>query len=287
MFAPVVIAERLNLLGEGRLPPAQVFGLDQLAGGKRDSQFLAIRGIVRSAAVKVIWDRSVLVLEIDIGGGNLATARVHDFSSVGLEHLLASTVVIRGVCGTVFNDKRQFLGVRMYVESLRDVKVERPASPDPFDIPITPFDSMLQYGDQGGAIGLVKVRGAVTYSQPGQVLYIQDGSQGLLVQSSQTTAVAVGARLEVVGYPAAGRYSPQLADAVFRVIGTGSLIGGLPLAASGMIKYNDGSPAAPFDGVLVQLKGQLIEEIPGLQRKKQTLAITPLIICPLSRFENY
>jgi diguanylate cyclase (GGDEF)-like protein len=261
MFAPVVIAERVTVVGKGRLPPTQVFALDQLAGGKRDSQFLAIRGIVRSAAVKRIWDRSVLVLEIDIGGGNLATARVHDFSPVGLERLLASTVVVRGVCGTVFNDKRQFLGVRMYVESLNDVEVERPAPADPFDLPTKAFDSMLQYGDQGGAVARVKVRGTVTYSQPGQELYIQNGSQGLLVQSSQVTPIVVGSLLEVVGYPAAGRYSPELGDAVYRVVGNGLAIDGLPLAASDMITYNDGSPAAPFDGALVQLKGQLLEEI--------------------------
>jgi diguanylate cyclase (GGDEF)-like protein len=261
MFAPVVTAESITVLGKGNLPAARVFGMDQLAGGKLDSQFLAIRGIVRSAVIETIWERSVLVLEIDIGGGNLAAARIHDFSPAGFERLPGSTVVVRGVCGTVFNDKRQFLGVRMYVEDLDDVSVQRLASEDPFDLPIKPLESMLQYGDQGGAIARVKVRGTITYSQPGQGLYIQDGSQGLFVQSRQTTPIAAGAQLEVVGYPAPGRYSPKLDDAVFRVVGAGPPIAGLPQTASAMITYNDGSPAAPYDGALVQLQGRLVEEI--------------------------
>ena len=261
MFAPVVIAESITVLGKGKLPHAQVVGMDQLAGGKRDSQFLAIRGIVRSAVIETIWERSVLVLEIDIGGGNLATARVHDFSPASIKRLPASMVVVRGVCGTVFNDKRQFLGVRMYVENLDDVIVERPAPGDPFDLPTRPFQNMLQYGDQEGAIARVKVRGTVTYSQPGHGLYIQDGSEGLFVESRQTTPIAAGSQLEVVGFPAAGRYSPKLDDAVFRIVGTGPPIQGLPLASSAMITYNDGSPAAPYDAALVQLKGRLVEEI--------------------------
>jgi diguanylate cyclase (GGDEF)-like protein len=149
----------------------------------------------------------------------------------------------------------------MYVESLDDVHVERPAPEDPFDLSISPFERMLQYGDKGGAIARVKVRGTVTYSQPGQGLYIQDRSQGLFVQSKQSTPVAAGSRLEVVGYPAPGRYSPKLDDAVFRIVGTGPPIDGLPEAASAMITYNDGSPAAPYDAALVQLKGRLVEEI--------------------------
>ena len=261
MFAPVVTAESVSVLGKGRLPTTHVFGLDELTGGKQDSQFLAIRGIVRSAVVETIWERSVLVLEIDIGEGNLVTARVHDFSPIGLENLPASAVVVRGVAGTVFNDKRQFLGVRMYVENMGDVKVERLAPVDPFDLPLKPFESMMQYGGPGGAIARVKVRGVVTYSQPGQGLYIQDGLQGLYVESRQMTPIPAGSRLEVVGYPAAGRYSPKLDDALFRVVGTGPAINGLPQSASGMITYNDGSPAAPYDAVLVQLKGRLVEEI--------------------------
>jgi signal transduction histidine kinase/DNA-binding response OmpR family regulator/HPt (histidine-containing phosphotransfer) domain-containing protein len=261
MFAPVVTATSITVLGKGKLPALQVMRADQLAGGLRDSQYIAVRGIVRSAVTETIWERSVLVLGMDIGGGNLASVRVHDFPVAGTERLPGATVLVRGVCGTVFNDKRQFLGVRMYVEDLKDVVVERFAPEDPFDLPTRPFESMLQFGDQEGAIARIKVKGTVTYSQPGQGLYIQDGSKGLYVQSRQTTPIAAGSQLEVVGYPAAGRYSPKLVDAVFRVVGMAAPANGLSRAASDMITYNDGSPAAPYDATLVQLKGRLVESI--------------------------
>jgi diguanylate cyclase (GGDEF)-like protein len=262
-FAPLIVAESVTLLGKGKLPPAHLFSLEQLAGGKQDSQWLAIRGIVRSAVVKPSWGRPVLFLEIDIGGGNLITVRVHDFSETGLDRLPASTVSVRGVCGTVFNDKRQFVGLRLFVASLAEVHIEQPAPAEPFDIPIRPLDSLLQFGDRAGAIQYIRVRGIVTYSQPGRGLYIQDGTQGVFIQSGQSTPVALGSQLEAVGYPAAGRYSPELDDAVFRVVGAAQPPAGLKASASAMIVEKEGFPAAPYDSILVQLKGRLVEQIPG------------------------
>ena len=263
MFAPVIVADKVTVLGNGKMPPAHQFDADELSGGRQDAQWIAIRGIVRSAVVETIWERSVLVLEVDIGGGDLVTVRVHAFSEADLDRLPGSSVSVRGVCGTVFNDKRQFIGLRLYVQNLADVNVEHPATTDPFDIPSRALGSLLQFGDQeGGAISRVKVRGIVTYSRPRQGLYIQDGAQGIFVQSTQATRAPLGSRVEAVGYPAAGRYSPKLDDAVFRVVGTVPPLVGLSQAASAMIVYNDGSSAAPYDSVLVQLKGRLVEAVP-------------------------
>jgi len=263
LFAPIVIAESVTVLGKGKLPPSHLFGLDKLAGGGQDGQWIAMRGIVRSAVVKPSWGRSVLFLELDIGRGNMVTVRVHDFSKGGMDRLRASTVFIRGVCGTVFNDKRQFIGFRMFVANLGDVKMERPAPSDPFDIPTRPLGNLLQFGDRGGAIQPVKVRGIVTYSQPGQGLYIQDRLEGVFVQSQQTLPVVLGSELEVVGYPAAGRYSTTLENAVFRVAGAVHPVVALPETASGAIVEKDGFAVAPFDSTLVKIRGRLVEELLG------------------------
>ena len=262
-FAPVVIPEKVTVTGEGRLPASPFFRLQELAGGNQDSQFIAMRGIVRSAVVETIWAHLVLALAIDVGEGKIVTAQVHDFSGADLNRLPDSTVLVRGVCGTVFNDKRQFLGARMHISSMADVTIERWGAGDPFKLQARSLSSLQRFGDPTSAIIRVKVRGIVTSSRPGHGLYLQDGSEGILVQSRQTTAVSLGSRLEVVGYPAAGRYSPQLDDAVFRVVGAGAPVAALPEAGSAMIVDNLGWPAAPFDSVLVQLKGLLIEEVPG------------------------
>ncbi len=269
-FAPIINSSHVAVLGTGKMPQARLFTFDQLWGGAQDSQWGAIQGIVRSATVKPYWGRSVLFLEVDIGAGNLVTVHVHDFSEAGpdssaIDRLPGSTISVRGVCGTVFNDKRQFVGLRLFVSNLNQVTIERPAPADPFDVPLRPLGALLQFGNTEGAIARIRARGVVTYSQPGQGLYLQDGAYGVFVQSKQMTPVALGAQLEVVGYPAAGGYSPALDDALFRVIGAGESPEAVMQSASGMITDNQGFSAAPYDSVLVQLQGVLVEEIPGAE----------------------
>jgi diguanylate cyclase (GGDEF)-like protein len=263
-FAPIVTVDRVTVLGKGTLPPARVMGLDQLVGGRQDSQWLAVRGIVRSAVIKQIWDRPVLVLGIDLGQGYLVSARVANFSAADWKRLPASTVTVRGVCGTVFNGRRQFIGLRIFVSSLSDVKVESPAPADPFSLPLRSLAALSQFGDQGGATQRIKVRGIVTYDPPGQGFYLQDGRQGVYVDSDQASSLAVGSQVEVVGYPAAGHYAPTLDDAVFRVVGFAHPVAGLPQTAAEMVLADEnGFPQAPFDALLVQLNGRLIEQVPG------------------------
>jgi len=69
LFAPVIMAQEVKPLGESKLPTAPLVDLDRLAGGKLDSQWIAIRGIVRAAVEKPIWGRAVLFLDVDVGGG--------------------------------------------------------------------------------------------------------------------------------------------------------------------------------------------------------------------------
>jgi hypothetical protein len=105
--------------------------------------------------------------------------------------------------------------------------------------------------------------GLVTYYRPGQEIYIQDGSLGLLMHSSQTTPLPLGSRIEAVGYSAVGRYSPTLENVQYRLTGAESPLRGLPRGASEMIVDKDGFQSAPYDSLLVRLKGVFLEEIPG------------------------
>ena len=52
LFAPVIIARRVRVLGRRELPRPLLLSFDQLAGGKEDSKWVEIRGVVRSAAVR-------------------------------------------------------------------------------------------------------------------------------------------------------------------------------------------------------------------------------------------
>jgi len=263
-FAPVVFANRVKIVRQGGLPPARLFAFDRLARGEQDSQWIAVRGIVRAVELKSISGRSFLMLKTDIGDGYLVRVQLHEYTPADVTQLLGATILVRGVCATEFDDKRQFLGVYIVAENARDnIKVEEPAPADPFALAPRSLGSLLSFENQNGAIKRVKVLGVVTHSDPKQGIYIQDGSRGLFVRGSQADPPPVGSRVEVVGYPAPGRYSPQLNDALFRVLGPGGASSVVQRTAAAMLVDTGPYISAPFDGVLVQIKAQLVDEIPS------------------------
>jgi signal transduction histidine kinase len=100
--------------------------------------------------------------------------------------------------------------------------VEAPSSADPYNAPLRPVSSLLQYVPGTDYAHRVKVSGIVTYQEPGQAIFLRDGVQGLRVQTATKTRAKPGDIVEAVGFPVMGRYTPALEDGIFRITGSGS-----------------------------------------------------------------
>ena len=108
------------------------------------------------------------------------------------------------------------------------------------------------------------MRGIVTYDQPGLGVYIQDRGNGVFARSTQSTPIALGTELDVVGFPVVAGYSPVLDDAIFRTIGVKPPVEPVKMPATDIVKLDpDGLRIAPLDSDLVQLTGRLIEVSQG------------------------
>ena len=258
LFAPIILANHVQVLGRKRLPPARPASYADLAGGKQDSQRIELSGVVHSANVSESWGRPVLFVVVDIGGGSI-TARVHEFPRKDFKYLVDATVRMRGVSGTTFNEKRQFIGARLFVPSLDDVQVEQNAPADSFAIPASTIQSLLRFGSAEGLSHRVRVSGILTGQRPGHTLYLQSGSEGIVVETAQTTRLELGARVEAVGFVVPGRYSPALHEAAFRKIEQSAVPPAVHVAAADVIQVKDGFPFAPWNGLLVQLDGEIID----------------------------
>jgi PAS domain S-box-containing protein len=259
LFAPIMVADHVRVLGRGRLPSAREFTYDDLAGGKQDSQWIEVRGIVHSAAVAESWGRPVLALVIDIGGGTV-TARIHDFEPQDPGRFVDATVLVRGVCGTNFNAKRQFIGLRLFVPNLSFVTVEGATLPDPFAISEIPIQGLSQFDPALRVRHRVKVSGIVTHQSVGHALYLQEGEDAILVEAPQTETVEPGSRVEAVGFVASGEYSPVLRNALFRKVRDGKLPPPTDVAASWLIQVKDGFTFAPYSNVRVRLDAEVVEQ---------------------------
>jgi PAS domain S-box-containing protein len=159
---------------------------------------------------------------------------------------------MRGVCGTLFNDKRQLVGIQLFVPSVNQIHVEEAARPDPYVLPVLPTNSLMQFTPERASGHRIRVQGVVTLDKSGRYIFVQDASGGVSVMSSQSTAVEPGDRVDAVGFPTAGQYAPILEDAEFRKIGRGT--SPVPVDLTHAISLN-----GDHDAELVKIRGRLID----------------------------
>ena len=122
----------------------------------------------------------------------------------------------------MFNHQRQLFGVRLLVPQADGLVIEQPAPVNPFDLPLSKINSLLQFTPEGSASSRVKVAGTVVYCEPGSAVCIQDEASGLYCQTLQRDAVQPGDQVELLGFPAKGEYTPILQDSIYRKVGTGA-----------------------------------------------------------------
>ncbi|HWW03115.1 MAG TPA: PAS domain S-box protein [Candidatus Acidoferrum sp.] len=216
-YAPIVKPVSVRVVGHTHLPPARRVSYEDLMAGREDSQWVEVEGLVRAAQAD---PASQQILEIATGGGTL-TAFVTGSSESNLVQWVDSQVRVRGVCGTWFNKLRQLFGVRLMVPRPEDVLVVEPAATNALVQPAQPIGSLLRFTPRGSHGHRVKVIATVVLHQPGRALFVQDDQHGLYVQARQTESLRPGDRVEVIGFPGRGEYTPMLQAAVWRKLSAG------------------------------------------------------------------
>lgn len=248
-YAPVLVPEQVRVTGLGELPAPTMVTYEQLASGKEDSQFVEIEGIVRS--VHLPEGSQYHLIEIATGGGRLSVYAGH-LPVKSVEKLLDSTVRVRGVCSTRFNHQRQLFAIRLMVPRPEDLVIEIPSPANPFAITARPIASLLQFDPQESYGHRVKVSGTLIYYEPGKLLYLQAGEQGVEVQTSVREPLRLGDQVEALGFASQGEYTPILQDASFRMLASGT-----PLAAAN-ITINE-ALKGKYDSRLITLKAKLLD----------------------------
>jgi hypothetical protein len=217
-YAPIIIPSSVKVVGDGNLPAAKPVSVEDLLTGQEDSQFVELSGIVR--AVKV--SEAAKQCEVDlVSSGERFTVRAGPLPAALTSALVDSKVKVRGVCSTLFNRQRQLFGFRVLVGSPANIVLEQPAPANPFEAPSASVGSLLQFTSRGSFGHRVKLTGTVVYHEPGSALFIQDDKEGVYCQTKERNPLKAGDRVEVLGFPAKGEYTPVLQDAVYRKLGEG------------------------------------------------------------------
>ena len=245
-WKPDVRDAQFHILSEAPLPAPRIVSAEEFMSGRLDAWRIEVEGVVVAADPY----EGGAKLEI-AGGAGRFQAFVPNVASVPA-NLVDARVRIRGTSGGSYNSKNQFIALEVLVPSLADIAIVGPAHANNFALPVTHVSSILQSALELGVIHRVRIQGVVTLHRPGWAVFVRDQALGILVKTQQMTAVTIGDRVDVVGFPALGEYGPILEHATLRRIGAGTPVS--PIAVS-----TGQTLSGRYDAELIRITGRLID----------------------------
>ena len=246
-YAPIIDQAHLTVLGDSRLPAhAKLVTLPTLLTGVEDGQWVEIEGVVHS----VMESDTNVNVQIAMDRGIIAATTVRQ-RGVDYQSLVDKWVRLRGNAGPIFNENRQLMGVRMFFPGLEAVTASSPDSGDAFARPVRPINGLLRFDTSNVWPHRVHVRGAVTLYWPGRTLCIKDATGGLCAETAQTTPLAVGSSVDLVGFTILSGFKPALSDASFRPLPGAVAVAAAPITPEQAFKGNSDSDLVQIDGRLI------------------------------------
>ena len=246
-YTSVIVASQVRRVVQSSLPAhPPLVTPSQILTGNLDAQWVELEGRVRS----VRFTGQNFALQIASGDGTFSAVSVRQLGA-DYEPLVDSLVRVRGIAAPTFNARGQMVGPRIFFPTLGEVHVIQPAPRDPFAAPVVPSSQLFRFAAVPELLRRVHVRGQVTLDWPGRFLCIQDGKNGMCMQTTQADSANLGALVDVLGFPAINELKPTLEDASFRVAGRS------PAPAPRVIAPGD-ALQSDLDGQVVQIDGELI-----------------------------
>jgi signal transduction histidine kinase len=218
-FVTGIGAAQFRVIGHADLPVAVPVSFDDLLSARRHYERVEVCGTVHS--VNRLPEFGRFVLNVAMGSRKLEVQIVVP-GTTNLPPLVDAQVRLAGLAAGYINNRRQLVCPQVLVSQLEDLRVEAPPPTDPSTLPLSPARDLLRFAPEGASRHRVRVRGIVTHRQPGEALYLRDGAYGLLAETTQPDRVRPGDIVEVLGFPAMGRFSAFLEDAEFRIVGQGT-----------------------------------------------------------------
>lgn len=259
-FRPIVISDHITLLGHGALPKPEHPSFEQMIRGESDCKYAILRALIRSADLAPDSRAPVPVVHLHmIVQGSPVVAIVSDAGENAFKGLLDAEVQIAGDIGGIFDNKMQQTGVLIHIQSMADVKILKRASSDPWSLPLTPMDHILMGYRTVDLSQRMRVRGTITYYQPGRALVLQDGPRSLWITTDNWAPLQVGDVADATGLPSVEDGSlaltqSEVRDSMVRAPVTPTLVTWEELALG-----RDLGHSHIFD--LVSVEGQVVDDV--------------------------
>jgi len=262
-FAPTISgAVAVERISSSSMPAPAPVAFDDLFSGKLDSAWVQTEGIVLSVAngrptledsVSVQWgDHQYLVL-------------VHNPNARPLPPP-DSRVRVQGVCGSLFNARRQIVGIQIYVPSPDFVRLLEPG-PDPATMPPHPIDELLRFSFADSTGHRMRVRGLVTLTSPSGPSYVEDTGAGVKIVNHARMDLRPGDVVDVIGFGHSGPFSPEMRDAQISLVTRG------PAPSPPSITVDEALEGA-YDSKLVSIDAAVVDQLTSSNQNALVLQVS-------------
>jgi diguanylate cyclase (GGDEF)-like protein len=242
-FSPVIIEARLHLLGHAPLPDPPAAGFDHLLSGALDSQWVAVRGVVRS--VRKVWDDDIAVTLAS--GPDRIDIIIPRSNSAIPTNLVDAEVSVRAAAGASFNPRHQLIGRFLFMPDFSFLHIEKPAG-DPFTGPALRVEDVMRPSASGPG-HRIHLRGIVISTWGSQHFSLMGPEHGIFVATQDPTSIAVGDVLDVAGFPSIGDYTAILENSIVRRLGTAPPPAPVHLAAQEALSGTHDAESVEVDGL--------------------------------------
>ncbi|HEY1048253.1 MAG TPA: ATP-binding protein [Prosthecobacter sp.] len=268
-FASTIWPHRIRIVGRRDLPPALPVTLAELNTGFHDSQRVSFTGVVQVVERTATYrNEPVLQFTLSSLGGHAFFWHFDLGTDTQAARYLDAEVKVTGVCGPNFNTRGEIVGVRIQSADASDIEMITPGIADPFKAPLVPLRKISGFHASFDPLHMRRIEGVLTYIEPGQFLYLQDGSRGVRVETRQEDVFPLGSVIEAAGFIATPHYYAEMEEALLRMKSAATPPPPTPATLDAIRDVRLGRHGTfmdDYDGRLTTLRGRMVslQHVPG------------------------
>lgn len=257
-FSIDIIGASITVLHHGAIPAPVNTDFEHLIRAQMDCRWVSIRARVRSADVMNFGRGHGIYLRLSTEGGIIdATVLGTD---ARLDKLLDAEVRVTGVVSGKFDSKMQLVGILLEVPTLDDVQVITQAPQTVDSLSITPMADVLGASYTNDHTRRVRVKGTITYYQPGSAAVLQNGAMSLWISTHASDPMRIGDVAEATGFPDARNGFLQLLDGEIRDTNIFEPVQPSPATWRQLSTWNSGDPDG-HQSDLVSFEGEVVTSV--------------------------
>jgi diguanylate cyclase (GGDEF)-like protein len=198
-FRPIVIANSISVAGHASLPKPVPASFDELNRSEHYCERVTVRAVVQTTDVRLITGFYSTQIRLLIDGGTIDAWVIGDDLNPH-QDMIDNEIEVTGIASGKLDGKKHHIGVKLDVVSFADIKIIKGSASNPWILPVTPMDKILDTYHVTNHTSRIRVQGTITYYQPGSALVLQNGNNSLWIMTNTETPLRVGNQADVTGF---------------------------------------------------------------------------------------